>query len=167
MGASQLTHARLPVARWIMLCGLTLAGCFVNAGDVSTARDLAGEYLEALEGGRADRGWSLILPDSRRAYQDLDQYVTLAEETDWDEFSWQFVQEGDYCEDGGVYCSVRIDIAGVPGSVPPFLLESPESNPDDTFLTLRVDDDPQSVGNAEIVVYFSPGGDRGILLGGG
>lgn len=38
---------------------------------------------------------------------------------------------------------------------------------DDFFTTLHLDTDEELVGNAELRVYFAPGGERGILLGGG
>lgn len=149
------------------LAGVVLAGCALGStGDVATARRLADEYLSAVGGDTPDRGWSLLLPDSRRAYADRDQYLQLTTDAEWDRFSWRFADSGDYCEDGGVYCVVRIEIHDT-SSIPDFLLTAPESGADDLFWTLRLDDEEASPGNAEIVVYFSPGGPRGILLGGG
>lgn len=101
----------------------------------------------------ADRGWSLILPDSRRAYASRDQYIALAESTDWSRFSWRFNDEGDYCEDGGIYCVVRLQIDQMEG-IPQFLLNAPQSREDDLLRTLSLDDDPVSPGNAELIVYF-------------
>jgi len=155
--------------RWMWLAtAVIIVGCGLPAsGDVTAARHLADEYLSALAGGVRDRGWSLILPDSRRAYADLDQYLALASAADWTQFSWDLVEEGDYCEDGGVYCVVRIQFDDAPDAIPSFLLSSPESRQDDMFWTVRLDDDVSTAGNAEMVVYFTPGGPSGILLGGG
>ncbi len=41
-------------------------------------------YLEGLAGKAQDRGWSLILPASRRAYDSREQYIELATGADWD-----------------------------------------------------------------------------------
>lgn len=133
---------------------------------VERARQFASEYLAALTGETADRGWSLILPDSRRAYADAEQYVELAAEADWSRFEWQLVGDGS-CEDCGVYCVVRLQIDDAPGSIPPFRLDPPGSREDDLFMTFRLDDDDLTPGNAEITVYFGPDGAGGILLGGG
>ena len=103
----------------------------------------------------------------RRAYASREEYIDLARRTEWTRFSWRFADEGDYCEDGGVYCVVRIEVDEAPGSIPDFLLAAPQSRDDDTLRTLRFDDETASPGNAEIVVYFTPGGPSGILLGGG
>jgi hypothetical protein len=156
------------VAVALLLAALAAAGCSVGTeGDVSTARRRAGEYLSALVGGAADHGWSLILPDSRRAYASREQYIELAQQTEWTRFSWRFVDEGHYCQDGGVYCVVRIEVDEAPGAIPDFLLAAPQSRDDDTLRTLLFDDDAASPGNAEIVVYFTAGGPSGISLGGG
>jgi len=152
----------------VLVLLLLLAACAGGRGDVATARSLAEGYLSQLADATvADRGWARLLPDSRRAYADENEYLTLVASADWDSFRWRLVGEGDYCEDGGVYCVVRLDVAGAPESVPAFLLEPPGSRPDDRFSTLRLDDDGEVPGNAEIIVYFTPGGPRGILLGGG
>lgn len=141
-----------------------VAGCgFSTGGDASTARHLAGEYLSALAGEAPDRGWSLILPDSRRAYASRDQYIELAESADWSRFSWRFNDEGDYC---GVYCVIRLVIDQREG-IPQFLLDAPQSRDDDLLRTLSLDNDPVSPGNAELIVYVTLGGSRGISLGGG
>ncbi|MDQ3689888.1 MAG: hypothetical protein M3406_07640 [Chloroflexota bacterium] len=96
---------------------LLLGACSLDgAGDVPAAREIVREYLVALAGESPDRGWSLILPDSRRAHRDQDEYLGLVESV---------------------------------------------------LLTVRLDDDPASEGNAELIVYFGQFGERGILLGGG
>lgn len=162
MGAARL---RLIAA---VVSAIAITGCALSAGgNVATARRLAGEYLAALTGEAPDHGWSLILPDSRRAYSSMEEYVALAEQADWSEFSFRMVNVGDYCEDGGVYCVVRLQIDGATETIPAFLLEPPQSREDDFFTTFHMDTDEESVGNAELRVYFAPGGDRGILLGGG
>ncbi len=123
------------------------------------------DYLRALTAEHGDRGWSLILPDSRRAYADQDQYTALAEGEDWSGFTWSLV-DGAYCEDGGVYCVVRLEIAPGP-NVPTWILDAPQSDVANRYLTLKLDDDPETPGNAAMVVYFDPDGDNGVLLGGG
>jgi len=122
-------------------------------------------YLEAVAGAEADRGWSLLLPDSRRAYDGRDQYVELTMAADWEDFSWRLAEpESSYCEDGGVYCQVRLHIAGEP---PAFLLEAPNSKPADRLRTITLDEGDGAAGNAWIVVYFDAGGSQGISTGGG
>ena len=145
---------------------LLLGACISGLrGDVDAARSLAIEYFEAIAGGAPDRGWSLILPDSLRAYRDQAQYIDLAEAADWEAFSWNLANDGHYCEDAGAFCVVRLEVASA--AVPSFLLEAPRSAPDDLLRTIQMDDDPVSPGNAEVVVYFAINGERGILLGGG
>lgn len=162
MGAVALISRRAAVA--VLAVILAVAGCTGESrGDVSAARRFADDYLSAISGDAADRGWSLILPDSRRAYRDQTQYLQLSADAAWESFSWVLVEEGDYCEDGGVYCVVRLEIQGAPD----FLIEAPESRPDDRFFTLRMNDVEGVPGNAELTVYFTPGGPRGVLLGGG
>jgi len=156
------------VASTLGLVAVLVAGCIVGTrGDVNTARRLAGEYLRALAGEAEDRGWSLIVPDSRRAYANKEQYIELADATEWGEFAWEFSGESDYCEDGGVYCVVRLQVEGAPQTIPNFLLSAPQSRGDDTLRTLRYDADESTPGNTEIVVYFTPGGPFGVSLGGG
>lgn len=156
------------VASTLALVAVLVAGCFLGTrGDVSSAQRLASEYLRALTGESGDRGWSLILPDSRRAYASQEQYTELVQEADWSAFTWHLAGGGDYCEDGGVYCVVRVHVDNAPESIPDFLLAAPRSHEEDTLRTMRYDDDESSPGNIEIVVYFTPGGPRGISLGGG
>lgn len=133
-----------------------------SGGDPAEAGRLARSYLEAVSGGADDRGWPLILHESRRAYATQDAYLAAVESADWTGFSWDVLEEGTYCEDGGVYCVVRLQVDGVP----PFLLSAPRSEPEDLLQTIIMDDDAVSVGNAQLVVYFARDGDRGVSLGG-
>lgn len=159
--------ARVKMRLTLVLVAAIATGCIGGGrGSVERARQMASEYLAALTGDAADRGWSLILPDSRRAYADAEQYGELATEADWSRFNWQLVGDGS-CEDGGVYCVVRLQIDDAPGSIPAFLQDPPGSREDDLFMTFRLDDDDATPGNAEITVYFDPDGTSGILLGGG
>ena len=168
VGASPLIDLRRLGAGLALVSALLLGGCLMDGGgDVSTAQTIARDYLSALAGESPDRGWSLILPESRRAYRGQEQYLSLVESTEWDDFDWRFLPDDDYCADGGVYCVIRLDITSALHSVPDFLLNAPQSQPDDMFFTLRLDEDPASEGNAEVIVYFGQSGQRGILLGGG
>ena len=134
-----------------------------SGGNAAEASRLARSYLEAVSGDADDRGWPLILPDSRRAYATQDAYLAAVESSDWTGFTWEVLEEGTYCEDGGVHCVVRLQIDGVP----PVLLSAPQSEPEDLLRTILMDEDPVSAGNAQLVVYFAQDGDRGISLGGG
>lgn len=122
-------------------------------------------YLEAVAGGESDRGWSLLLPGARRAYDSPEQYIELARGAAWDEFTWRLGEpESSYCEDGGVYCEVRLEIVGTP---PGFLLEAPNSKPTDRLWTIALDQDEDATGDAWLIVYFNSEGPHGISTGGG
>jgi hypothetical protein len=156
----------------LALAGLLLLSACAEPTDSTGQRGSPGEargmvvaYLEAAAGGAADRGWSLILPSSRSAYDSEDQYVQLAESAAWDEFSWRLAEPAaSHCEDGGLYCQIRLHVTGEP---PAFLLEAPNSAPDDVRRTLQLDPESAVAGNAWIVVYFEPNGNQGISTGGG
>ncbi len=149
-----------------MLASL-VAGCaLATGGSTARARQVADDYLAALTTDGGDRGWSLILPDSRRAYADQDQYTALAEAGDWSAFAWSEV-DGDHCQDGGAYCVVRIEIEPGQHGVPGWMLDAPQSDEANRYFTLNLDEDPTTPGNAEMVVYFDSDGDSGVLLGGG
>lgn len=122
-------------------------------------------YLDAVAGGRSDRGWSLLYPDSRRAYDNRDQYIELAAAADWEQFNWRLSEaDATYCEDGGVYCQVRLQIAGTP---PDFLLEAPNWHPTDHLRTITLDEGGAELGIAWMVVYFDASGSKGVSTGGG
>lgn len=122
-------------------------------------------YLHAVAGGQPDRGWSLLHPDSKRAYDSREQYVELAAAANWERFTWR-VAEADaaYCEDGGVYCQVRLEIAGTP---PAFLLAAPNWKPSDQLRTITRDESGAKPGIAWMVVYSGTSGSTGISTGGG
>lgn len=122
-------------------------------------------YLDAVAGPQSDRGWSLVHPDSRRAYASREQYIELAVAADWGQFSWRLAEaDATYCEDGGVYCRVGLQIAGTP---PDFLLEAPNWKPTDHLRTITRDESGAEPGTAWMVVYFDTSGSKGISTGGG
>jgi len=136
-----------------------------HRGSPAEARAIVVAYLQAVAGDEEDRGWSILLPASRRAYDSRDQYIQLATEAAWDAFTWRLTEaDSSYCEDGGLYCQVRLQIDGVP---PDFLLEAPNAAPTDRLQTITIDPAAGASGNAWMVVYFDLEGSRGISTGGG
>lgn len=168
MGTGSLVGGRPRTVLLALALIVGVGACAAQPGYRGTpaqASSMVVGYLERLAGKAQDRGWSLLLPDSRRAYDSREQYIDLAAGADWDGFMWRLVDPAaTYCEDGGVYCRVRLQ---VDGSVPDFLLEAPNSKPTDHLVTVMLDPDNTLPGNAWIVVYFDPQGPRGISTGGG
>jgi hypothetical protein len=93
------------VALLVVLGGCNLFGEPIDpehAGSPDEAQVIALDWLAAVSGERADRGWSLLHPlAQQRLYQNnVDRYVTEAESIDWNEFEWSVsrppVWDGNY-----------------------------------------------------------------------
>ncbi len=94
---------------------MALAGCVSN--DEAAAVAKAAAYLDAVRGGAADRGWSLLLPSDRASvFTDEPTYTSLAASSDWDGFTWEVIEAR--CDDGA--CTVWLAIAG-PDTIPDVL----------------------------------------------
>ena len=106
---------------FIVALALALVACGPpdNPGRREQAERLAREFLAAVAGGRADRGWSLIHPDSREDWGDEDHWVDAAAATDWTGFEVS-VLRARYCDDG-VFCPVGLEIPGGDESIPDLL----------------------------------------------
>lgn len=126
----------------------------------------------ALEGGRDDRGWSMLSDSAQGAYESKEQYVALASAADWSAFD--LVPFNGHCDDL-VWCSISLRIPGGVASVPEFLVASPTG--EKTRLVAFVDNDqdgepdsPDSeFGNGWMQVWWErvPWPDPGIGGGGG
>lgn len=81
----------------------------------SEARQRVSEYLSAVVGGTADRGWKLLHPNGRRTYGSEDAYRQAMEAADWTEFAWEF-GESSQCDDG--VCTSVLRLPNGRGSVP-------------------------------------------------
>lgn len=66
-----------------------------HAGTPAEAAAIATEWLQAVSGGEADRGWSLLHPlTQERLYgNDPDRYAADAAGTDWNGFGWDIERE--------------------------------------------------------------------------
>lgn len=144
----------------LVICLALLVGC---ASDTAARRqeavDPAKRYIDAVRGGEADRGWSLLHPSAQDAWDSEADYVTVAENADWSTFTAVGV-EALYCDDG-VICPVVLDVESGEGSVPGFL-HAPEKRASAGIYFRSVDGFP---GNAEIIVVLpSRGGPGGVTL---
>jgi hypothetical protein len=141
--------------------GLLLSACLRTTGTPEDARRIAAEYLAALEGSTDDRGWSLLLPESRRAYDDREQYLELVEAANWGELDWRVLGTDEVrCDDG--YCQVAIDVSSGTSTIPDFLLTAPNASATDDLRTISVFDY-----GTYVVVYFAPDRPGRISTGGG
>lgn len=77
-----------------VIFALLVAGCAAEPRLDRDAERLVDEYLAALSGASADRGWSLLLPITRETTfeDDRDSYVAEAEAHDWSSFSWSVTE---------------------------------------------------------------------------
>jgi hypothetical protein len=97
--------------------GALLAGCGGNA----QARDVVEDYLTAVSGNAADRGWASLCDDRERMFGDERAYVQLASADAWSQFAWEIGSierppDADY---------LRVDVT-VEGPVPGVLVYSPQ-----------------------------------------
>ena len=69
---------------------LLLAGCSAEESRADDAAQIVERYLEQVSSGSGDRGWSLLLPDTRETVfaDDQDTYIKQADATDWASFDW-------------------------------------------------------------------------------
>ena len=144
------------------LIGL-LAACGApdNPGRRQEAADLAKDYLLAVTGQTADRGWSLLYRSARDAWASEDEYVATMAAEDWSRFDFG-VLEAIYCDDG-LICPVAIDVLNGPESVPP-PLRSTDNHQTDGLLFRESAGLP---GNAELWVINDDllNGEGGVLVG--
>lgn len=144
------------------LTGL-LAACGApdNPGRRQEAADLAKEYLLAVTGQAADRGWSLLYRSAREAWGTEDEYVAMMAAQEWSRFDFG-VLETIHCDDG-LICQVAIELVNGPESVP-LPLRSTDNRQTDGILFREVEGLP---GNAELWVINSDlvNGEGGVLVG--
>ena len=102
--------------RAILLVGFLIAGCsglgngvFPRPGTPEGAEALAGQWLNAVSGGAADRGWSMLHPLSRaRLFADKsERYLDEVVGIDWGGFKWHI--EPPTVLDGNFRVTVVID----------------------------------------------------------
>lgn len=109
------------MVRWvgIALILVALPGCQNNSESDAAAK--VERYLYAAAGNAPDRGWSLLLPaDREQVYGDRDAYLAEAEASDWEVFSWEYVDA--HCDDG--VCAVWFHVPSR-GAIPDVLARGP------------------------------------------
>jgi hypothetical protein len=113
--------ARHGVGALVAVAGIVLVIGMVSAARTSGPRPrehVVAEWLGALAGGEADRGWRYLdgLTQSRTT---RDAYVTDAREVDWSRFGWHVGAVSN--SEGGWRAEIIVD--GGIDSVPPFFFE--------------------------------------------
>ena len=83
---------RFPSIAFLLATVVTLAGCsdLPRPGTTAEAEAIAGDWLEAVSGGAADRGWELLHPLTQQRLFDDDRtrYVTMVHAIEWRDFRW-------------------------------------------------------------------------------